>query len=65
MEEEKLIEELIDAQDEPAPEKKSPKRNSKGEIIDKIIQLSKEIDEPILESDSCIRSLKPLPESAT
>ena len=57
MEEEKLIEELIDAKEEPAPEKKSPKRNSKGDIIDKIIQLSKEINEPILESDSQLKRM--------
>ena len=58
MQQEALIEELIDAREEPVvAEKKSPKRNSKGDIIEKIVQLSEQVNEPVLESDSQLKRM--------
>ena len=57
MEEQHLIDELVEAQEEPIVEKKSPKRNSKHELIDKIIALSEDVNEPVLESDSQLKRM--------
>jgi hypothetical protein len=57
MEPPRLIEELVLAQEEPQVEKKSPKRNSKQELIDKIISLSQDVNEPVLESDSQLKRM--------
>jgi hypothetical protein len=57
MEQQHLIQELVEAQEEPIEEKKSPKRNSKLELIDKIITLSEDVNEPVLESDSQLRRM--------
>ena len=57
MEQQHLIQELVEAKEEPIEEKKSPKRNSKLELIDKIITLSEDVDEPVLESDSQLRRM--------
>ena len=55
--EQNMIEELVSAQEEPVIEKKSPKRNSKSELIDKIIELSQDVNEPVLESDSQLKRM--------
>ena len=55
--EQNMIEELVSAQEEPVIEKKSPKRNSKLELIDKIIELSQDVNEPVLESDSQLKRM--------
>ena len=44
---EKLIEELIDAKDAVPEVKKSPKRNSKTDIIEKILQVSEQMNQII------------------
>ena len=53
----RLIEELVEAQREAPVEKKSPKRNSKHELIEKIIKLSDDVNEPVLESDSQLKRM--------
>ena len=54
MESEKLVDELVESQppEEAGPEVKAPKRNSKDELIQKIISLSEEVGEPVKESNS-------------
>ena len=57
MEEPQLIDELVNAKEEVPEKPKSPKRNSKDQLIEKIITLSKTIDEPVLESDSQLKRM--------
>ena len=57
-----LVEELVEAQKEPVPvaveeKKKTPKRNSKDEIIQKILQLSEEVGEPVTETNSQLKRM--------
>ena len=57
MEQEQLVNELVQAQ-VPVPESpKIPKRNSKDEIIDKILSLSERIGEPVEESNSQLKRM--------
>ena len=54
---ERLIEELIDAKDAVPEVKKSPKRNSKTDIIEKILQVSEQMNQPVLETDSQLKRM--------
>ena len=59
MESEKLVDELVESQtpEEVVPEVKAPKRNSKDELIQKIISLSEEVGEPVKESNSQLKRM--------
>ena len=59
MEPEALVEELVESQNpiEEEEKPKEPKRNSKDELIQKIIQLADETGEPLKESNSQLRRM--------
>ena len=60
MEPEALVEELVESQnpiEEEEEKPKEPKRNSKDELIQKIIQLADETGEPLKESNSQLRRM--------
>jgi len=57
-EQKQLVEELVIAQEPVVVEKPgSPKRNSKTELINKIIQLGEEINEPVTDTDSQLKRM--------
>ena len=55
----KLVDELVESQTPPEviKEAKVPKRNSKDELIQKIISLSEEVGEPVKESNSQLKRM--------
>ena len=57
MEQSQLINELVESAEPKVEKPSSPKRNSKHEIIEKILQLAEEINEPVLESNTALRRM--------
>jgi hypothetical protein len=52
-----LVQELVNAQEPELEKSCTPKRNSKTELIQKIVQLAEEINEPLTETDSQLKRM--------
>ena len=59
MEEEKrqLIEELVKPEEKPDKPQSIPRRNSKEQLIEKILELAKQCDEPVPQSDTQLKRM--------